>query len=440
VSLAGQASMATPPRGTSRAELADRVEASIRAAASRKDRRQWQQMVTAEVGNAARYTTILGEYAKKFADADRAKHFQQVVKEEDFWDGLRRWDEASQRLNPQNAAQFLNLAKSLLEDPVILKFPTLTPIRERLPYFEAVAKRPSDRREPESIKTLLENPLITGLNTIDVRRNVVQRYYVHREPVRPTKGRVDFHYVKNFQLEEEHFKGGLNTYLIDEDQIVLRDGDLTAKSPQWALADKLREAVERWPKDGWEAAFCSALEKAVADPELDPILKVLLLKNFIEAGKEGSLVFEEATRPVLGMLNRSDFDPNANWLLPDNDASNQQREIAKKIVAGLPPIAGTRNEMNKKLAWLAGFSFSQHAWIGWLAKEDGEDTNQPAWRCLMPKRVRETGDLVVIFQPAGEIIRLETIGRLSNQEPIVMAETSPALVEGRPVFLVLEGK
>ena len=403
---------------------------------------QWEQNVTRVVGDTVRFDAMLRAYGEKFRDTARANDFRVSATEMPLWSALQSWNEGIQRLRPERPDQWLAEANKLLADPVVSKLPMIATIKAKLPYFEAAAKRPTETL-PKAIEDLLGNPLISGLYTIDVyhqdgKDRPAKRYYVRSEPKYQPDGRFKFEYVKNFQLEEQPFELRKGQHLISKEDVVLRSGEVKAKAPQWELADAIRDVFQRRRKQSeWEATFFDTMQKVVDHGEVDPIIKMLFLKKLVDAGKNGSLVFAEATQALAQAVSGADAD--ANWLLPDDAQAVAERSKAAAAIDHLPSLAAMRKDTERRLASMQELPTARYQWIGWLARVEADGKTASGWQCLVPQPITDSGKLIVILRPQPEgPIQLVTIGQAERGRLAVTLSAGEALVEGRPVFLVEE--
>jgi hypothetical protein len=198
------------------------------------------------------------------------------------------------------------------------------------------------------------------------------------------------------------------------------------------MADAVQTVFRPGPPGQWEANFFDALETVMKHETVEPLVRVLFLKNLIDAGKQGSLAFDEATRPLVALVEH--VNVGANWLSPGEAVDDHWK--AASVLKQMPPLTSMRKRVQERIAAMQQVPAGRHRWVGWLARVESGDNGTPTWRCLAPDSVAGSGNLVVIFQPrATGPISLPVIGHAEKGMLIITERGGEALVEGRPVFL-----
>ncbi len=234
---------------------------------------------------------------------------------------------------------------------------------------------------------------------------------------------MHFKYVAGFDLSEK-------TRNIKSSEVLP-----THRAPQVALSEKALQILAGLNDKNWDASFRELIAEIwrsdAKGPRIDPLLKLKLLQQTVEVAARGSSQLEGELAQQMKMMQNSKVSPIANWLEPDDAEANASREQAVRELdqlAKVPPATKIAGERTAQAGTPLGKQFQ---WIGWL--RSGSDGR---WQCAANLPLPQSGKLYVLGA-AGEKQTLHAIGHLTPKGAEITA-TGPALVEGRPVYVVAQ--
>jgi hypothetical protein len=189
------------------------------------------------------------------------------------------------------------------------------------------------------------------------------------------------------------------------------------------------------------------LQKLEQEIEMEPILRVQLLRFVLEAGCGGSHPMKLAFARQQELLVGTSFDENANWVNPVDPAAPRARSPASILLRQIgfrtmdDPIVDhsplsleqTKKRITESLKAMnkPGIG-SEYEWIGWLVKDESR------WTVRLPHRFRQAaGKLLVVGKAAVGSPVFTEIGRIDNYEPRVESLDANALRVGRPVYRIV---
>src|SRR5260370_31634906 len=88
----------------------------------------------------------------------------------------------------------------------------------------------------------------------------------------------------------------------------------------------------------WEETVMGLAEKIRSSKEMDPILKVSLLKRVLEYAGRGSYVLGLAVAEHQDKIKQSKLDLTVPWIDPKNGDARRLREDARQLISRLPPF------------------------------------------------------------------------------------------------------
>lgn len=409
--------------------------------AQRQTEKQILDTITKALGDPERFAIALGRYREKLPNTSRAEDFASVAQQEvSIWKGVKRWDDLLDRwarvsmtgLSPQRAGEMVAEADRLSQELSDSGAPIPAEVGFLLPHLKAIAERGADGG-PGTVADLEERlklPAVADLMMVKTTAAAGgERYYFQQKPI-DTGSRLSFVYFKTIDLKEME---RVRLAKSDIANPVANDVyDWT--SPQARFSAFARDKLAEIQLDNWERTFYEILQSLAADQEIEPILKAQLMQMVLDTACKGSHCFQQAFRKHLDALEGARLDPNANWLVPRDDAAEKARRAAREALQRLPDLATAGAEAASLYKQLAkGVAGPRYAWVGWLCDEGGGN-----WTCVtnpdgLPKL---SGKLVVIFRPSesGPTSQAE-VGTFDRQEARLAPGAKDGLKEGRPVFL-----
>lgn len=394
--------------------------------------------VTGAVGDRLRYGERLQALAAKFPETPRAVDVARAAEELGLHDGMTAWNSLAANWN-----RIAGRAMSSINTAALVKqceefaaahghWPQCAVLAGRLDLLRHIAARSGGSDGTSLIgqlRALYSDTLMVNLWMVEIRDNQrldVQRMYLRREPV-DRSDRIDFEYLTGFGL------GTMRRSVVSGSVI------FSARAPQSVLADDVLAELDHLSTapeaDAWEQAFVKIVERIMGQERLEPILKVLLLKQTVGIACRGSLLLSEGLARYCEMLEDSKVSSFADWVAPDNADARNARSVAEAELKNLTGLvdavrraaAGARQQLDEQIAP----TLTEYRWAGWLYRD-----GQGQWRCEGRPLERAAGQLVVAVQPVVDgPVRLLRIGQVNTGSVRVDSANSEALLEGRAVWL-----
>jgi hypothetical protein len=382
--------------------------------------------ITAAVGQCDRYVAALDEYRQQLPRTHASIHFEEAAQERAAWEALLAWSElyadpvlrqvealtsgeASKLLTRVNDLQTRHSGCALAGE-----------VEPYMPHVAAIiARAGADGSTPlrDKVAAICTDPLVASLWMVTTLKE--QRYYGRSAP-REEKaiGRIRFQYlVTSERQREELFRA----------EEVARFGP----APQSELAKKLGELLPDWDDRRFEATMWQALKMVESSETLDPVLKLLMMRQLVAIAGEGSYSLSVALAEHHRVLQDPPVDISVNWFVPNDDASTASRPQAAQVLRGLPPLDSRAKLAAEERRKLQQITHVRYAWVGWLARSRAGD-----WICQLSPGENRSGELFVVL-PNGEQATVERVGRVVGSTATCDVSQGAALLEGRPLFLAI---
>lgn len=372
------------------------------------------------VGDPQRYAAALTSFTERFPESERNGDFKRVADEEKLWQGIQLWERwlrdrrlaAPLELDPKQASSLLEGASKLQDDYAG------SPLEEHFehwrPHLEAIAARVDDQGRPlsERVKALFNDSLVANLLMLESREG--KRYYLVQQPKRyadiGAEDSFNFDHIVGFDMAERTGR--------------MRKGDVLRleTAPQSVLAKEAAIAALKITNTNWDQAFASLYKQVSEHRDLDPVLRVAMLKRLVDLGSTGSYRFATAFARHKDLLGGGRVDLTVAWMVPDDESAIKNRIAAqgvldelKKLTPGAPAPFPT--EINVP------------TWLGIALKD-----SRGQWQCRTVDGQPRTGQLLIAVprdEAAGEFEPVATVkaGRVAWD-----ANHFRLLREGRPLF------
>ncbi|TWT35591.1 hypothetical protein KOR34_04840 [Posidoniimonas corsicana] len=390
--------------------------------------REWRRSISSqearddlgkEIGNTTGYVVALEDFAQAVPDSPIAGNLELLKSESLLWQGLLDWSAflsseltEPHRLSPADATAVLAKGDKLLENRA--EFPGSTAFKDRRAYIQSVEMRP---RAIESLAKLFRDPLIANLWMLHKADNG-DSFYCPQEPVE-RENQWRFEYYTDFSLTKRN-GGSLKSAV-----------DYAGRAPQSELAESSREALGQLGSRSWESVMCELLRGVMEKQRLDPILRLILLKRVLREAARGSDAVEKGFTTFGDSLNDINIDMTVKWMDPRDTEARKERARAARLLLQLPPIDQAIQATVRAYQALRLADPPLHSWIGWLSRDSSGN-----WEVVTRENLEADGALVVLMSGQGDrSAELHSIGQIREGTATVRSSTSPAFVEGRPVFL-----
>ncbi|HEV2971294.1 MAG TPA: hypothetical protein VGY55_15065 [Pirellulales bacterium] len=399
------------------------IEAAVKL---RREEEKQLAAVTGAIGDPEAYKAELTHYLQQFPDSPRAADFKRAIDEEPLWVGIAKWNALLTafrqtditQLKPDGAKELLAKAREVFAK--FDEYPAADAVRLRMAYLEGIMRRvdSEQQRIEEPLKRLFGDSLIKDLWMIQMGDG--RRFYLKDNPHLKDSGMAPINYITGFDLVEK--KAGVDSAKVT----------FNGSAPQVGVAKSIRPMIDALNDANWEQTFFHIVKAIDENKEIDPILKVNLLRQTLEIGSRGSAVFERAFAKHSDALKDANVNPFANWLDPKDPDSPNQRVRAEQVLKDFPDIGAAGRETADELNKLHQPPGKIRVWVGWLRR--GAAGN---WRCEPTSLRDQSGELfVAVKKGIGNGITFERMGTVKDDIATMEIPAGSGCIEGSPLFLV----
>ncbi|MDR3632274.1 MAG: hypothetical protein P4L84_00480 [Isosphaeraceae bacterium] len=360
-------------------------------------------------------------YKDKFPSEARSSDLVRAMEDQAAWERVagwtalaRTWPAPVANLTPRAASERVRRLTGLGED--LSEFPDRERIARYRRYVESRARlsSPDEDNPTAQIQRLFANPLVKSVYRVTTTDG--RSFYSLKEPKdTPAGTRINKLVTIDCQEKQQFIHQSL----------VLAQGP----APQSALAKRVLQVVDTLSEtpEQWDAKMADILFLVRKDPDVDPVLKVILLKGCLQAAVRGDTSLEGGLKAQADRIEQSRLNLNVTWVDPDDDAAHHEREKARVLLAGLPGFGSCVQSAEKARRELEAEVGHYYVPIGLLLKDsDG------AWHCRgLAVNTLEADELWVVG-PKAAWTRVGK-GRGSGDDGPIVTETKE-LLEGQLVF------
>jgi hypothetical protein len=398
-------------------------------------------ILTEHVGNRERFETALREYANEEAGSSRSNSFLRVVNEESrVWDGVNAWA----RIRRQWKQIKL---KSITSGESAQMLEELNDIRKKTPYgglmgidnkekvLKSIVKRelPEGRGLLDSVSSLMKGEVLHDL--LVLKSSDGKRYYMSSIP--EVKGSyVHVSFFDDVSMSQR-------TVVKLRREVVPDFRDKMSREDLISGQSRFRDdAVKLFAQPGvpWEERFNSVIELLNETKDIDPILKLQLLKRLLELASSGSLYLEKSLQDHIALINRADIPASANWMSVEMPEIDRLRRRADLVLKEFDTKAAFQEAVDLREAEQESQIGPLPQWIGWVSF----DAMKIKLHIKPSLRKIPSGDLVVFHssKTPGGTPEMEKLGIWESERPSAYEQTftlndSSRLCEGMPVFVLL---
>lgn len=371
----------------------------------------------------------LQEYAKQFPNDARSTGFKQpsevdwvrasltTREQAHFWRGLLPTEFSKVR---ERRAE---VDKLLAESPAAPDAPLL---RE----YSGVLRRVLRREEGESggvsgirqeIVTLFDKPIMHDLFLLRFKDG--STHYLTEDRSFP-RDPVSFSYLTGYD------KGNLKKSLgVKYEHLAISS---TTVAPHVTHATTFRKRFQQIPVPKWRTACMETLQELLAEREIDPLLKCLLIQQVVEHAGRGDAGLAKGLDPLSRILNDPAIDFSAPWMDPASAAAHANRrraseclrQVTPDLIDSILPAAEAYDQS------LSARLFTKRFVAGWLNRNaNGEWVLESSWRPEGSHRLEvvTTGsDGATLWQDIGNI----------GGDGLHLNLTADGVREGKLVFAV----
>lgn len=390
-----------------------------------RDQERIRDKMTEAVGDSSRYLAALQEFGNRYPEAASASAYKQAASEVQLWKDLDAWSAFLSKpefrnlktLSPAVAAVLIKTGDKLVVDhPGV---PSTDIYRKKMPHLKAVAARNQDMKS--QIKDLFHDPAIANLWMIGMKDG--KRYYLRNKPeFIGSPPRIK--HVVDYDMTEktQSFSGDDNS----RDNIVYE-----SRAPQSLVAGRAISKLKLLSDATWEKTFYQILQEIHEQPDMDPVLKMTMLKSVLDTATKGSASLADAFGRYKTKIDESDVDLSVSWLSPKDKSAEEERSRAKALFARLPAPKEMIQDASVRLREFHEPPMRSCLCIGWLGRD-----KQGAWKCHRRKSASIDGELVILHQATGsQTAEFVVIGTIDSDAITWKTTRSDVLLEGRPLYV-----
>ncbi|TWU65938.1 hypothetical protein [Crateriforma conspicua] len=369
-------------------------------------------------------------YERALPETYLSREFNQVLSETSMWrtpqlvsQWFRDIDAAAKRgLSPAEvkrlSEQREKLAQKIEVDALLQQGSRLTDL------FEEVAGRAAILDEGfQKISAQTISELVTVLAPAEIGRTQQHGFLIYRTHFEQTRDAIEGDGNLGVEVVVNESAAVQRRGLSAPRRIVMEP----AATLQW-LSEREADNRQKFLAD-WDAAFLATLAALRQRPQLDGIIKELLMLQVMEVAIEGSSFLRTELEPELTFLKRRK-DARKRWYEPKPFNAKLAFEVESRVIPALASAYKRRTTPSLQIREAVNRSID---WVGVLLRRT--DGNMDVTMHRSPTDT--TGDLYTLRPSSSspKIAALEKIGSWNGKVPTLNRSRS-GLLSGRPVFLV----
>jgi hypothetical protein len=372
-------------------------------------------------GELTRYANGLDQYIKLLAGDARAATLKQTRQEQSLWNAVEAWNAlvasfrtGAENLTSPDAAVRAELCKRFITQ--YPGFPDSAQVAVYTRHLEAIARRHSDTESATSkLLKLLSDFLVEQVWMVTTSTG--KRYYTKKEPTEAGPELLRFMSIIDFNGKE------LSKAVLKPEvaSVVL--------APQSRIADRFNPILtDPSMLVHWEDVMLDLVEAIIKEPEIDPILQIVLLRKVVESAMEGSEPLRLSFDKIIARLDAANVDVAVPWMNPE--IPRPERNRAAQFVQSLRNLLEPRKQVLDRRDQIERTVMLAYRSVGWL-KRTGD-----GWKVQTGASVPAQGDLWVVVPVQNRTGEWQKVGAITKSKLALDARDSRALAECRPVFVI----
>jgi hypothetical protein len=371
----------------------------------------------------------LEDYLKSFPSQPCSHAFQKTLNERPLWDSVRAWNRLVS--DWKNDRDGLAAAEARRRAMACGQFraqhvnsPDSADIATYEKYAWGISRRAAGPDNPgKKLREVFSNVLIERVWMVTVKDShkgeVGDRHYTFDQPT------VKGEFVVFSSIINPDGKKLSRTLARD----LVRSIDL---SPQSKIADKFKPILaDGFKQSTWETVMIDLVDAILRQPDIDPILQLVLLKRVVAAAVEGSEPLRLSLEALTNQLDRARVNVFINWIDPQTVQLAETQVEADRLIQAVRhtvPSAKQVLDVRDKIEQSVAKTYRP---VGWLAR-DGAGI-EVRTGVSIPRE----GDLLVVAPlPTGRG-QWKKVGIITGGKPKIEVRNTSVLVEGRPVFVIM---
>lgn len=383
-----------------------------------------------ESSSLAVFADNLNAFAREVPDSPMTKEFRKVSQERTLWEQVRETNKFMQlirlsivgRISPREAKSILEASTKLtsvvVRNPILDAMPNITSKLEKVQNREIVLEKVFNDL---ALQTVAELVTIEAPNDEDPStENRYFIYYSHFDQFRDRfkmEGRIGVDVVVNESaaVKNQGFVGPIE--VIPEPRATVR----------W-LINKKNDNREKLLSD-WNGMFLQTAAELRKRPNLDGLVKEILLLQLLKGGAEGSDLLKQSLADAIRMLDRRQ-ERRKRWFVAKPLESSLDPSIERLVVPDMSRAYAKRDDDWRNIQ---AASVREYRWVGCLLRHDVgsimTQINQPP--------TDPTGKLYVVRASDADSGKVEfsEVGTWVDDHTVLGASQRD-LVAGRPLFFL----
>jgi hypothetical protein len=382
-----------------------------------------------DAGNLTRFANGLDQYGKLFGDNARAAALKATRQESPLWNAIDAWNAlvAGFRTKAENLSAPDATVRALLCQRFITQYPTFPDNAHVAAYqrqLEAIARRQSDTDSATSkVLRVLSDFLVdqvwmvtTSAGSDGAGKSTAKRYYTRKEPTQGPE-LIRFMAIVDFNGKE------LSKAILKHEIVSV------VQAPQSRVAERFNPILaDPATTDRWETVMLDLVEAIIKEPEIDPILQIVLLRKVVESAMEGSEPLRESFEKIKMRLDAANLDVGVPWMNPE--IPRPERNRAAQFVQSLNHLLEPRKQVLARHDQIERDVMVAYRPVGWLKHTtDG-------WELQSGASVPPDGELWVVVPAPNKTGEWRKVGAITKSRPKLEVRDASVLAEGRPVFVI----
>lgn len=332
----------SPELKTALAALSSKVQRQKSMVQTNLDVARSLQGITSSAGRPIEFRKALVEHTRRHPGTERAEDLLEVVKTDlPLWEGVDQWNDIRRKLqrtslggiSPADAAGLISTYDTFQKTSG--PYPGEMKVESRISALKAIAAREEGESgsSADQITRMLAPRTISEAYLVTTKDDKDDLRYFAEDVPEVTGSAVQFQYFTTTTGTQRESK---SLALLKVPGCRTRKDD-DWRAPQTVLASNLRNIMMEDLDRNFAEAIRKGVEATVAHPELDEILRLLLVERMLKIGSEGNLFIQQRMETYLTAINASGVSRLTNWAAPEDSRANTERRKAAEFCKQFGP-------------------------------------------------------------------------------------------------------
>ena len=390
------------------------------------------------------YTNLINKQLGRTPETMRARDLKRVLQEADAWKAALGWSDIVRTWRNIREESPGIATKRLGDCQAFAKKHPKTPdngaIREAIQYWSAIAKRrdSADAATTDDDDDSEDRGMRTRLRLMYSDMVIANTWMVTTDSGKKFYSSQDFSFGTGDSVTVPVFVGFDGSS--KRKNFLRKDiaGGRAVRAPQAVIADEVIRALKTLDDAKWDETMIQYLNRIRSDSDIDPLLKLILLRRTLEFAMGGSYVLQQELQEYEQALERSGVNLTVPWMDPESVSGPKARNDAKLFLATLSNPDLTAKTLDQRYEQLSKRLLSAVRPVGCLFQ-----TRKGNWIVRSTDSLKEpdrSTQLFIVASKSDGGILWKQVGEMTAASIQVSTGDPEALVEGRPVFLRLREK